>query len=93
MALILRLAKNILKEQFHRIDEARIVKEFDGIKWIFNPPATHGEAWQRLAFADNFWHRWLKEYSPIITRRAKWFGKQTAETLATAVDKYTNIVV
>ncbi|XP_068150198.1 uncharacterized protein [Drosophila tropicalis] len=31
---------------------------------------------QTQSFADRFWKRWVKEYTPTLTRRSKWFTKR-----------------
>lgn len=42
----------------------------------FNTDNNLRQCWkQNQAFVDRFWHRWVKEYLPIITKRSKWFQK------------------
>ncbi|XP_055922260.1 uncharacterized protein LOC129953275 [Eupeodes corollae] len=31
---------------------------------------------QTQVFADRFWQRWVKDYTPMLARRGKWFEKQ-----------------
>lgn len=38
---------------------------------------------QTQQFANRFWHRWVKEYMPILTRRSKWFQKTAPLEVAT----------
>ncbi|XP_017467170.1 PREDICTED: uncharacterized protein LOC108359710 [Rhagoletis zephyria] len=48
----------------------------DGFKPTCTDDLALRKRWyQNQKFADRFWHRWVKEYVPIISRRSKWFDK------------------
>ncbi|XP_017468619.1 PREDICTED: uncharacterized protein LOC108360719 [Rhagoletis zephyria] len=48
----------------------------DGFKPVCTDELDLRKRWyQTQKFADIFWHRWVKEYVPIISRRSKWFNK------------------
>ncbi|XP_036347170.1 uncharacterized protein LOC118756517, partial [Rhagoletis pomonella] len=48
----------------------------DGFKPVCTDELDLRKRWyQTQKFADRFWHRWVKEYVPIISRRSKWFNK------------------
>ena len=40
---------------------------------VFDGGDLYRKRWRHVqALADNFWKRWLKEYLPLLQRRAKW---------------------
>jgi len=49
----------------------------DGIKVFSDDDSDLRTRWRKIqAFADRFWHRWVREYSPDLLRRGKWYTKQ-----------------
>ncbi|XP_053968485.1 uncharacterized protein LOC128869910 [Anastrepha ludens] len=54
-----------------------LIGSSDGYKPICSDTVNLRQRWQLTQqFADRFWHRWVKEYIPVISRRTKWFTKQ-----------------
>ncbi|XP_053968959.1 uncharacterized protein LOC128870369 [Anastrepha ludens] len=54
-----------------------LIGSSDGYKPICSDTVDLRQRWQLTQqFADRFWHRWVKEYIPVISRRTKWFTKQ-----------------
>ncbi|XP_067634632.1 uncharacterized protein [Eurosta solidaginis] len=50
----------------------------DGHKPAFSDGMDLRQRWHKTQlFADVFWQRWVKEYTPILTMRAKWLKKAT----------------
>lgn len=48
----------------------------DGYRPFFEDSGNLRQRWQHTqTFADQFWHRWIKEYVSIISGRSKWFNK------------------
>lgn len=53
-----------------------LIGSCDGYKPFLDDGGNLRQRWQQTQeFADHFWHRWVKEYIPIICRRNKWFAK------------------
>ncbi|XP_053968527.1 uncharacterized protein LOC128869954 [Anastrepha ludens] len=54
-----------------------LIGSSDGYKPICSDIVNLRQRWQLTQqFDDRFWHRWVKEYIPVISRRTKWFTKQ-----------------
>ena len=75
----------------HEDDEAitpnhLLLGSCDGYKPFFENGESLRQRWhQTQSFADHFWRRWLKEYTPIIARRGKWFAKVPPVTVGAIV--------
>ncbi|XP_075167473.1 uncharacterized protein LOC142239564 [Haematobia irritans] len=55
-----------------------LIGSSDGYKPIPTENIDLRQRWYKTQdFANKFWKRWLKEYVPIITKRSKWFIKQS----------------
>ncbi|XP_067635117.1 uncharacterized protein [Eurosta solidaginis] len=54
-----------------------LIGSSDGYKPIGSNTLSLRQRWQLTQqFADRFWHRWVREYLPVISRRTKWFVKK-----------------
>ncbi|XP_036329696.1 uncharacterized protein LOC118741829 [Rhagoletis pomonella] len=50
----------------------------DGYKPACSNDMDVRQRWRRVQlFGDSFWQRWVKEYTPVLTKRNKWFQKST----------------
>jgi len=39
-------------------------------------------------FGDHFWQRWVKEFTPVLTRRTKWFERCPPISVGSVVIKF-----